>query len=177
MILLSRWSSHFFVIIWSEKVHSLDHAWTIISFHWKLVMKNVWTFRCLKLAIVSNGGINLLRCLIDIETRYLLLIIELLNFLLHIRLLVTFWSRILKAAICWRSSIYLFIRAVKKLRVKSFFETASILFGATHWLHLIKRATFVGGIWILNSIISVFRVFYTSFHIHLHLVMSWSIII
>lgn len=51
------------------------------------------------------------------------------------------------------------------MRVKSFLETARILFAAAHWLHLIKRASFVGGIRILNGIISIFSVYYTSFHV------------
>ena len=174
---LSWWSSHFFIIVRSQEIHSLHHTWTAVCLHWQLVMKNVWTLWSLKLGVVSKGRINLLRWMIYIEVWYLLLIIQLLNFLLHIRLLVALRSRILKATISWRSSIDFLVWAVQKLRVKSFFETTRILFVAAHRLHLIKRANFVSGIWILNGVISIFSVYDASFHVFRHFVMHWCSII
>jgi hypothetical protein len=174
---LSWWSSHFFIIIRCQEIHSLHHAWTAVCLHWQLVMKDVWTLWSLKLGVISECMVNLLRLMIYIEAWYLLLIIELLNFLLHIRLLVAFGSRILKTTISRRSGINLLVRAVQELRVKSFLEAACILFVAAHRLHLIKRARFVGGIWILNGIISIFCVYDTSFHVYRHFIMHWRTIV
>ena len=174
---LSWWSSHFFIIIGCQEIHYLHHTWTAICLHWQLVMENVWAFWGLKLGVISKYRINLLRWMIYIETWYLLLIIELLNFLFHIRLLVAFRSRILKTTIGWGCCIHFLVRAVQELRVESFFESTRILFVAAHRLHLIKRARFIGGIWILHGIISILSVYYASFHVRRHFIMDWSTII
>ena len=173
--LLSRGTNHVFIIIWSWKAHNtLHHSWTAITLDRQLVMENIWTFGGLELWIVS-GMILGLRRMIDVKTWYLLLIIDFLEFPLHIRLLIALRSRVLKTAVRRRSSINLFIWTIQKLRVKSLFKSTRIFLAAAHRSSL-NLISFICRNWDCQ-VIAFIHIEARTLHVHRDLIVDRSCVI
>jgi hypothetical protein len=173
--LLSRGTNHVFIIIWSWKAHNtLHHSWTAITLDRQLVMENIWTFGGLELWIVS-GMILGLRRMIDVKTWYLLLIIDFLEFPLHIRLLIALRSRVLKTAVRRRSSVNLFIWTIQKLRVKSLFKSTRIFLAAAHRSSL-NLISFICRNWDCQ-VIAFIHIEARTLHVHRDLIVDRSCVI
>lgn len=106
-----------------------------------MLMKDVWTFRCLKFVFVfavnkiSRWHILLAQNgLVDgnVKLRYHILIVNLLLSLLQSRFLIALRCRVHKTTVsAWSRNVFL-ARAIKELRIKTLFKAAAVFLGAGH---------------------------------------------